>query len=192
MRMNLKSRGVRAREAVQLPRVLAPWTQLPREQSKGRLTRAWNWSISDVWRKYMKRMPQFVHAVALLLAALLPLEQARCALMSLRPSPLTAHVEQHATDGDDGCDEPSCPPVSGAPTDPCCCAGSPLPAATAPASVSLPTPDSHWVLLAAPPATELVYEGSNSIVGRAHGPPTSSPPDPAASPRSPRSPPYSA
>ena len=140
----------------------------------------------------MKRVPRFVNAVALLLAALLPLEQARCALMSLRPNPLAAHVEQHATDDDDCCDGPSSLPAPAAPTDPCCCAGSPLPAATAPATVSLPTPDSHWVLLAAPPATEPVFEGGNSIAGIAHGPPTSSPPDPAASACSPRSPPYSA
>ncbi len=137
----------------------------------------------------MRQLSKTSVALGLLLAVLLPLEQARCALMSLRPSTVTFHTA-HSEADDDCCDDSSSAARPAAPTDPCCYACQPLPEAMTPASVSLPTPHGDSAPLAALAANETAREASDMFGARVL--PTCSPPDPASSPKSPRSPPHAA
>ena len=137
----------------------------------------------------MKRLSRASAALGLLLAVLMPLEQGRCALRSLWPSTVTSPAT-HSKADDDCCDDSSSPAKPAAPTDPCCFDSPPLPEATAPVSVSLPRPPVGSAPLAALVANAPACEASDPFVARVL--PTGSPPDPASSPKSPRSPPHAA
>ena len=135
----------------------------------------------------MRRLHRVSVALGVFLVLPLPLDQARCASMALRPTPVVAHVEEQATDDDDCCNDSASPST---PSDPCCGACQQLPAAALPTSVVLATPQGESVLLAGLPSSVVPLEVSDAFVGHAPDTPTSSPPDPATSSQSPRSPPY--
>lgn len=129
--------------------------------------------------------------LALLVAVLLPLGQAHCALTMPHPSAPTAIRAGHE-DGDDHdcCPESSTAPAS--PADPCCCDLFQVPPATAPASISVDTPTSMVAPLARL-ATAAVAILDPGACGRLEPDARSgSPPDPSSDPQSPRSPPHSA
>ena len=140
----------------------------------------------------MNRLRSMSVTIGVLLAVLLPLGQAHCALMSPRTAPAATHVEQPGNGDHDCCDEPSSAPAPAGPSDPCCCDGLLLPAATAPAAFTLSQPTADSILLAAVYPAVSFNPPSEDFVTPAPTPPTASPPDPASSPRSPRSPPDSA
>ena len=128
--------------------------------------------------------------LALLVAVLLPLGQAHCALTMPHPSaPATVQTEHQDGDGDDCCTESAPDPAS--PTDPCCCDHIQLPSATAPASifVEAPTSISTSTATMSVVATD-VFEQSVNVRLEADAR-SGSPPDPSADPNSPRSPPHS-
>ena len=129
--------------------------------------------------------------LAVLVAVLLPLGQAHCALtMPHRSAPATAQTEHHDADDDDCCTESA--PEPSFPTDPCCCDHLQLPSATAPASISVgaPTSISASADSIAVVSADVVDQIANS--GLEPEARSGSPPDPSAGPRSPRSPPQSA
>ena len=127
----------------------------------------------------------------LLVALLLPIEQARCALTSLPFVSEAVEADHHDTveHGHDH-DSPSVP-APGDQTDPCCRAGLSLPTAAAPATIALPMPGTDSTPLATlstvAPAPGAFTTSSAAARSRA-GPP----PDPSSAPQSPRAPPYSA
>lgn len=128
----------------------------------------------------------------LLVAVLLPVEQARCALMSLPLLSVAVEtIHDEAGDHHHG-HEPSSAPTSRDQADPCCYAGLPLPAATAPAAISLPIPASASTLLAATSASGPPPSAGTGFSGLASRSRAGPPPDPSSSPQSPRGPPYSA
>ena len=133
--------------------------------------------------------------LTLFVAVLLPVEQARCALRSLPLVSVAVETTHHeADDHHHGHESPSAP-TPGDQADPCCCAGLQLPAATAPATISLASPMSTSTSTSTPAATHASAPalsdcaGSAAIASRSRAAP---PPDPASSPKSPRGPPYSA
>ena len=131
--------------------------------------------------------------LALLVAVLLPFGQAHCALTSLHSAsvPVAVHAEQHGEDHD-CCPESGPTPRPASPTDPCCCDGFQLPAATTPAMVSITTPTSVPSPLAVVPSLAASLEAQASFVRLEPDARSGSPPDPSTAPQSPRSPPYSA
>ena len=128
--------------------------------------------------------------LAMLVAVLLPLGQAHCALTMLAQSaPVTVQTEH--PDGDDPCC-PESAPDPGSPIDPCCCDQFQLPSVAAPASISVdtPAPVLSWTAVmpvVAPPVR--VHTGCDRIAPDAR---SGSPPDPSAQPQAPRGPPQSA
>lgn len=129
--------------------------------------------------------------LSILTALLLPMEQVHCALISLWPSSVAAHVEEHATD-DDCCNDSVPPSTPAGPSDHCCYACQQMPVAMVPAAVVIATPNGESALLAEPPSSVVPIELRNASVGLAPDATTRFPPDPATSSQSPRSPPYSA
>lgn len=127
--------------------------------------------------------------LTLLVAVLLPLEQAYCAFTPLQATPDALQTDHH--DAGDGHDSPASPdPAS--PTGPCCCVWIQLPAATTPAAVSLPGSASDSSVLAVVPAALVARSACGVSAGLAPDPRSGSPPDPSSAPQSPRSPPLSA
>ena len=129
--------------------------------------------------------------LALLMAVILPLEQAHCAVSMAEPSePTAAHAAHHDDEDADSHPESAGNPAS--PTDPCCCDILQLPCATSPASITVDTPTVVPTLLAVE-STHAVTAAERGVcvqpVADAH---SGSPPDPSADPQSPRSPPQSA
>ena len=141
----------------------------------------------------MKPLRQIRVMLALLVAVLLPLEQAHCALMPLRAAASAVQADHHDADGDDCCDESSTAPKPTSPTNsPCCCPCLQLPAATAPASISIPAPVPSSTLLAVSALPALAIHAGCVFGGITPDARSGSPPDPASASQSPRSPPYSA
>ena len=128
--------------------------------------------------------------LALLVAVILPLGQARCALSMARPlEPTAVHTAHH--DGDDDC----CPESDSHPTSPaapCCCDIFQLPSATSPALISIDSPTSVPAPLAVEPAHAVTAVDRGAFVRLEPDVGSGSPPDPSADPQSPRSPPQSA
>ena len=139
----------------------------------------------------MRRLQSVFVVLGVLLAAALPLQQTHCAWLSLRTPSVVPHVEEHAMDDDDCCDDTASPSRPAAPSDPCCSACQQLPAAVVPPSVVLAAPDPESVLLAELPSSVVPHEFRDTFVGLAPEPPSSSPPHPSPSSQSTRSPPYS-
>ena len=125
-------------------------------------------------------------------AVLLPLEQAHCALMPQHAPVVGVDADHHDGDDHDCCPDPPQAPGPASPTDPCCCACLQLPAAPAPASVSLVAPGSVLVRVADLPAFAPALGASSVFRGMVPDARSGSPPGPSAAPQSPRSPPYSA
>ena len=127
----------------------------------------------------------------LLVALLLPIEQARCALTSLPFISEAVETDHHDAVEHGHSHDSSTVPAPGDQTDPCCCAGLSLPTAAAPATISLPMPGTDSTPLAtistAAPAPGAFTTSSVAARSRA-GPPA----DPSSTPQSPRSPPHSA
>jgi hypothetical protein len=130
--------------------------------------------------------------LALLVAVLMPLEQAHCALMAVHSDPVALQTDHHA-DGDHACcpgSAPSHEPTT--PADPCCCDQIPLPALTASASATTEAPASVATVLAIAPVLAATRRVRDAFVRIEPDARSGSPPDPSAAPQSPRSPPYSA
>ena len=128
--------------------------------------------------------------LALLVAVILPLEQAPCALTMAHHSTPTTVQAQH-DDGDDHacCAESTPHPAS--PADPCCCDNLQLPAATAPPVLTVDAPTSVPIASAIVPVVVAV-SAQGARVGPEPDARSGAPPDPSADPQSPRSPPKSA
>ncbi len=130
--------------------------------------------------------------VTLLVAVLLPLDPAHCALMPL-PASAVAIVSEHRNGHDQDCCPESPPsPEPPSPADPCCCPHIQVPTAPVPLPISLAAPASVPTLLAAMPAPTLVVRTGGVFLGSAPDARSGAPPEPSAAPQSPRSPPYSA
>lgn len=128
--------------------------------------------------------------LALLLAVLLPLGQAHCAL-TMPHQPASVAVEgEHDNDEDGCCPKPVSHPTS--PTDPCCCDSFQLPSATAPPSLAVDSPTSVPTSLAVVPQIVSPICAQPASVRLEPDARSGSPPDPSADPQSPRSPPQSA
>jgi hypothetical protein len=130
--------------------------------------------------------------LSLFVAALVPLALGHCALMPLQASAVAIESEHHADGDHDCCPEsaPSQEPTS--PTDPCCCSHIQLPAATAPASVSVDAPTSVPMPLALAPMVAAAVHAQSAFARLEPDARSGSPPDPSTAPQTPRSPPYSA
>ena len=140
----------------------------------------------------MKAVLELRVAVALFVTALMPLELARCALMPPQASAVAIESEHHEDGDHDGCHESAPSPGPTIPTDPCCCAFVPLPAATAPPSVSVDAPTSVPTPIADVQMVAAAVNTDGAFVRLEPDPRSGSPPDPSTDPQSPRSPPYSA
>ena len=128
--------------------------------------------------------------LALLVAVIVPLGQAHCAFsMADRSAPRAVHVAHH-DDDDDCCHKSASHPAS--PTDPCCCDNLQLPSATSPASISVESPTSVPAPLANMLVGAVAALDRGACVRFEQDARSGSPPDPSASPQSPRSPPHSA
>ena len=128
--------------------------------------------------------------LALLVAVLLPLAQAHCALTMPHASESVAvEAEQHGGE-DDCCPEPASHPAS--PTDPCCCDNFQLPSATSPPLISVDSPTSVAAPIAVVAALAIAAVDRDAYVRFEPDVQSGSPPDPSADPQSPRSPPRSA
>ena len=128
--------------------------------------------------------------LALLIAVLMPLGQAYCALTMSDASAAAVHAGPHAGDDHECCPEPAS--HSGSPLDQSCCDLIQFPAATAPASLSLGAPVSVSALIAVVPA---IAEGIDLHGASTRFEPdarSGAPPDPPTAPQAPRGPPYSA
>jgi hypothetical protein len=139
----------------------------------------------------MKSMLGLRVMLAMLVAVLLPLGQAHCAWTAPHAgsAPVAVHHGHH---GDGCCSESEPSPAPRYPTDPCCCDGFQLPAATAPAIISVASPTSVPVPLAVVSALAASLEVQTAFVRLEPDARSGSPPDPSTAPQSPRSPPYSA
>ena len=130
--------------------------------------------------------------LTLFVAALMPLELAHCALMPWQVR--TVAIESvHHDDGDHDCCPDAAPSSNPRPApDPCCCDRFLLPAATAPALVSVAAPTSVVVPLALAPTSASAVDAPCSFVRLKPDARSGSPPDPSTAAQSPRSPPHSA
>ena len=129
--------------------------------------------------------------LTLFVAVLMPLELSHCAFMPLQAAAVAIDSGHHADGDDDCCPESSPSHEPTAPTDPCCCHIQ-LPAATAPASVSVAAPTSFSTLLAVVPMVAAAAHAQGAFARLEPDARSGSPPDPSTAPQSPRSPPYSA
>lgn len=130
--------------------------------------------------------------LTLFVAVLLPLEQVHCALMPSQASAVAIESEHHADGDHDCCPESAPTPEPAFPTDPCCCDHIQLPAATAPASVSVDAPTSVPMPLAVVPMAAAAVNAQGAFVRFEPDARSGSPRDPSTAPQSPRGPPYSA
>ena len=129
--------------------------------------------------------------LALLVAVILPLEQARCALTMAHQS-MSAAVQAQHPDGDDHDCCPESAPHPASPADPCCCDNLQPPAATAPSSLSVEAPTSVPNAGAIVPVVVVAVSSQSACVRLEPDARSGAPPDPSADPQSPRSPPKSA
>ena len=128
--------------------------------------------------------------LALLVAVILPLEQAHCALTMAHHSTPTTVQAQH----DDGDDHDCCPeatPHPASPANPCCCDNLQLPAATVPPALSVDAPTSVPNAGAIAPVV-VAASAQGACVRLEPDARSGAPPDPSADAQSPRSPPKSA
>ena len=130
--------------------------------------------------------------LALMLSALLPLEQAHCAFMTAGAVEPDGDEHTATSTADHDCCPGDETPNGAPPPPPCCCPWVQLPAATAAAKVTVPPPVSGAHLLATMPASTpsdgQTREAEGCIVWLRFD----SPPDSPCPSHSPRSPPYSA
>lgn len=140
----------------------------------------------------MRGPQEITVALGIMLAVLLPLEQARCASLPLRPASPVHHPDDRMAEGRDCHNESSPLPAAPAPLDPCCGTCQQLPATTAPVTASLTPPSSVSTLHALLPATIAAIEPGPLADLITRGFSTASPPGLSSSPQCPRSPPYSA
>lgn len=130
--------------------------------------------------------------LALFVAVLMPLELSHCAFMPLQAAAAAAAVDHH-DDGDHNCcpeSESSHQPA--APSDGCCCGNIQLPAATAPASVSVSVPTPVITPFVVPAVVAVTGNDPSVFVRLEPDARLGSPPDRSTAPQSPRGPPYSA
>lgn len=130
--------------------------------------------------------------LALFVAVLVPVGQAQCALMGPHSNSesVAVHTDQH--DDHKCCPESGPEPGPQSPANPCCCDAFQLPAATAPAIVSVDSPTSVHLPLAVVSALGTSLEVQAAFVRLEPDARSGSPPDPSTTPQSPRSPPHSA
>jgi len=126
----------------------------------------------------MRRYPPILRFVVLAMALSLPLWEVHCAWAM----PLPGHAS-----ADGGCDHSSAPG-----TNACCVGCVQFSAAQVPSSVSVDPPGKNPAATVAIPPQPLRIAADFHIVGRASSPASESPPGPAHSPSSPRSPPLPA
>lgn len=136
----------------------------------------------------IRRLRRVSVALSVMLAMLLPLAQANCALMPLRPDSSVGHADEHAAKDHDRHHQSSSTPAAPAPSDACCTCQQ-LPAATAPDTVTLAAPGVSMALIF---PTISSIEPVRLAARITDGVCSSSPPDPSSSPQCPRSPPFSA
>ena len=138
----------------------------------------------------MKFMVGLRVMLTLLVAVLLSLGQAHCALMA-HTAPIAVQADRH-DDGDHGCCPESAPsPGPTSPADPCCCDSFHLPAVTAPALVWVDAPVSAPAPLAIMSAVAASLGAQTAFVRLEPEARSGSPPDPSTAPQSPRGPPHS-
>ena len=125
-------------------------------------------------------------------AVLMPLELGHCALMPLQASAVAIESGHHDDGDDDCCTESTPSPGEKSPEDPCCCGTIQLPAATAPASVSVDAPRSPASPFAVVAVVATTANPPSIFVRLEPDARSGSPPDPSTAPQSPRGPPYSA
>ena len=129
--------------------------------------------------------------LALLVAVLLPLGQAHCALTMSHPSgSATIQVEHDDGDAVDCCPESA--PVPASPAQSCCCDYFQIPIGTAAPSSSIEAPASIHTAIAIASAVANVAGAPSDALRLAPDARSGSPPDTPANPRSPRGPPQSA
>ena len=130
--------------------------------------------------------------MTLFVAVLMPLELGHCALTPI-PASAIAIESDHHDDGDhDCCPEPAPAHEPTPPTDPCCCVAMPLPAATAPAAISLDAPTSVHVPPAVVPMVAAAVHAQGGFGRLEPDARSGSPPGLPVCAQSPRGPPYSA
>jgi hypothetical protein len=130
--------------------------------------------------------------LVLFVAVLMPLELGHCALKPLHALTAAVAAEQHQDADRDCCPDSGAPSLPGSRSDGCCCSNVQLPAATAPATVSVDAPASASSLWVPASLLEACKNDRDEFVRCSPGNRTSAQPGPALSPQSPRSPPRSA
>ncbi len=139
----------------------------------------------------MKHLIRLRVMVNLFVAVLMPLELGHCALMTARTPQVAVEAEHHDQGDHDCCPEAAPAQDSAIPTDPCCCDHIQLPALTATVSVTIDAPlvpALHAVVRTMAMAVDAPGVFAPVVPDSRSG----SPPEPATSQQSPRSPPYSA
>lgn len=130
--------------------------------------------------------------MALVVAALMPLQLGHCVLMPMQAS-TAAVASEHHDDGDQDCCPEAAPdhtPSSG--SDPLCCGDIQHSVATTPATTAVDAPTSALTLfavVASVASADEAHDTGEPVSPAAH---SGSPPEPSTAPQSPRSPPYSA
>ena len=124
----------------------------------------------------------------LFVAALLPLELGRCALMPMQASAAGLASDHH----DDGSHESAPERHPGFPPDPCCWGYTQLPAVTVSASISIKAPLTVSMPPTNVPMLATAFRAQDAFVRLEPEERSGSPPRPSTASQSPRGPPYSA